>query len=287
VPGKRVLRQLVPIQLRQLGSALVVIGILHVASGVALAQTEDPTADQIVNRAVARSERQRVSGVGLEYEATIEEFTEHLEGDGTVDKTESQTFKQYALEGVLYEELLTKNGELLDEDDFRDEMESREEFAEDVRERRVKGEEPLPRGDNDVDFDQEFVERYDYALVGEATVAGHECWIIYLVPSDMDLPSSRNIDSALNNSTGHLSISKDDYGLVQVEFEMARSARFWWGLLGTLRDTKGRLEFTRVAEGVWLPHIVDIQSDLRILLRGRVRRVVREWSEYVPVSVAQ
>jgi hypothetical protein len=271
----------------KLGIALVVIGILHVASGVALAQTEDPTADQIVNRAVARSERQRVSGVGLEYEATINEFTEHLEGDGTVDKTERQTFKQYPLEGVLYEELLTKNGELLDEDDFRDEMESREEFAEDVRERRVKGEEPLPRGDNEVDFDQEFVERYDYSLVGEATVAGHECWIIYLVPSDMDLPSSRNIDSALNNSTGHLSISKDDYGLVQVEFEMARSARFWWGLLGTLRDTKGRLEFTRVAEGVWLPHIVDIQSDLRILLRGRVRRVVREWSEYVPVSVAQ
>ena len=78
----------------------------------------------------------------------------------------------------------------------------------------------------------------------------------------------------------------DDYGLVRVEFEMARSVRFWFGLLGTLRNTTGRLEFARVADGVWLPTIVDITTDQRVLFRNVRRRIIREWDEYVPLSLA-
>ena len=189
-------------------------------------------------------------------------------------------------EGVLFEELIARDHEPLDEANLRDELNKKEEFAEDVRDRRVNNEELIPKNEIQVDFDREFVERYEYSLVGEAVVNGHSCWIIYLVPRDGDLSASRNIDNALNNSTGHLSISKEDFGLVRVEFQMARSVRFWWGLLGTLRDTKGQLEFTRVADGVWLPSLVDIQSDLRILFRSIRRRIVRQWNDYAPIGAS-
>lgn len=268
------------------GIVLVALAAIPVASVSTLAQTEEPSSEQIVNLAVARADRQRESQADLKYESTIHVITERLRGDGSVDKTETETYRQYPLEGVLFEELITRDGEPLDEDDLRDELERKEEFAEDVRERRVKGEELVPKGEYQVDFDQEFVERYEYSFVGETIIRGHSCWIIYLVPRDGDLPASRNIENALNNSTGHLYISKDDYGLVRVEFEMARSARFWWGLLGTLRGTKGLLEFIRVAEGVWSPSSVDIQSDMRILIRSRHRRVVRSWSAYVLIPAA-
>ena len=66
---------------------------------------------------------------------------------------------------------------------------------------------------------------------------------------------------------------------------MAKSVRFWGGILGTLRNTIGRLEFTRVAERVWMPTTIDIRFDLRILFRNIRRRIVREWAEYSPLRV--
>ena len=65
----------------------------------------------------------------------------------------------------------------------------------------------------------------------------------------------RQIDNALNNSTGRIWVSQDDYGVARVEFEMAQSVRFWGGILGTLRNTVGRLEFVRVAANVWAHEI--------------------------------
>ena len=268
------------------GFALVVLAAIPSASIPRIAQTEEPGADEIVSLAVSRANRQRESNADLKYESTISVITEHLRGDGSVDKTETETRRQYSVEGVLFEELIARDGEPLDEDDLRDEFERKEDFAEDVRERRVKGEELVPKGEFQVDFDQEFVDRYEYSLVGETVIRGHSCWIIYLVPRDGDAPENRNIEKALNNSTGHLYISKDDYGLVRVEFEMARSARFWWGLLGTLRDYKGQLEFIRVGDSVWFPSSVEIQLDMRILIRSRRRRVVRTWNDYSSVAVA-
>ena len=61
---------------------------------------------------------------------------------------------------------------------------------------------------------------------------------------------------------------------------MSNSVRFWGGILGTLRNTVGRLEFTRVADQVWMPTTIDIKFDLRILFRNIRRRIVREWAEY-------
>ena len=251
-----------------------------------VAAVQELTADEIVERAVQRAQMQRDSQADLEFTATIHARTERLDGDGEVEEAENRTYAQYAFEGVLFEEWVAVEGQPLDADDIRDGAERKEEFAEDVRERRADEEDPRPDDPNRVDFDDEFVNRYDYSIIGEDVVNGHRCWAIYLSPRDDDLPVRRGIDNALNNSTGHLWISMDDYGLVRVEFEMARSVRFWFGLLGTLRNTTGRLEFGRVADGVWLPTIVDIKTDQRVLIRNVRRRILREWSDYsrVPSS---
>ena len=245
-----------------------------------VAAVQELTADEIVERAVQRAETQRESQAALEYTATIHSKTERLDGDGEVEEAENRTYAQYAFEGVLFEEWVAMEGQSLDADDIRDEAERKEEFAEEVRERRADGEDPRPDDPNRVDFDEEFVNRYDFSIIGQDVVNGHPCWAIYLSPRDGDLPVRRGIDNALNNSTGHLWISMDDYGLVRGEFEMARSVRFWFGLLGTLRNTTGRLEFGHVAEGVWLPTVVDIKTDQRVLFRNVRRRILREWTDY-------
>ncbi len=242
--------------------------------------------EDIVSRAVERAERQRASGQELFYRARIESRLEQLADDGRVEETERESFALYAVEGVMFEELVRRDGEALDEDEIRDEAERREEFRENVRERLKEGESPQPEREDSVEFDQEFVSRYRFSLVGEEAVDGHACWIVYLAPRSEDLPVRRRIDNALNNSTGRLWISQDDFGVARVEFEMARSVRFWGGILGTLRNARGRLEFTRVADDVWLPENVDIQIDLRILFSNIRRRILRDFEGYTRTSMA-
>ena len=249
------------------------------------ARGQEPTADEIVDLAVARAEEQRDLGLDQAFEATLESITEQLDGDGRVKETERETYRQYPVEGVIFEELVAREGEPLDEDDAEDEVERREKFAKEVRERRAKGEDPEPEDENRVAFDREFVERYQFELVGEETLDGVDCWVVPLEPKPGKLPERRRIDTALNKSTGTLWISQDDYGLALVEFEMASSVRFWGGILGTLRNTVGRLEFRRYDDTTWVPKLIDIRLDLRILFNNIRRRIVREWIEYSPLPV--
>ena len=95
-----------------------------------------------------------------------------------------------------------------------------------------------------------------------------------------DLPVNGRMDHALNNATGKVWVSKQDFGLARVEFEMAKSVRFWGGIIGTLRNTVGRLDFDRIDEDVWLLTNLSVQLDLRILFRNIRRRISLDWEGY-------
>lgn len=246
---------------------------------------QDLSAQDIVNLAVARAAEQQASEVDLRFQVTVESITEHLDGEGQVRKTERETHRQYPIEGLWFEELIAKEGQPLDEDDARSEQQRRKEFAEDIRKRRAKGEDPLEEDEGRIDFDEEFVSRYTFRIAGEEVANGYTCWVVDFAPRGNDLPVRRRIDNALNNSTGRLWISQDDYGLARADFEMVKSVRFWGGVLGTLRNTAGRLEFARVANQVWMPKTIEVKLDLRVVFRNIRRRIVREWTGYSPLRV--
>lgn len=259
--------------------AAAAVGALVAAAGLAApAAGQEWTAQEIVDRAVARADEQRQAGA--RYRATFEAITERLNGDGEVEGTERATYEQYPLEGVIYEELVAREGEPLDAGDAREERERRRDFVEEVRERRARGVDPRPEDENRVELNDDFISRYQSSIVGEEEREGYDCWIIQLVPRPGDLPVNRRIDTALNKSTGRLWIVKEDFGLNRVEFEMDEPVRFWGGIAGVLRNTVGRLQFMRTDEGSWVPKRIDIRLDLRIVFWNLRRRIVREWDEY-------
>ncbi len=290
-------------------SAAAAVGALLAAAGLAAPATgQEWTAQEIVERAVARADGQRDAQEDIRYHSRFESITEKLSGDGEVEEAERETYEQYPLEGVLYEELVAREGEPLDADDAREERERRggfvrggggggggepldaddareererrREFVEEVRERRARGVDPRPEDENRVELNDDFISRYQYSIVGEEVREGYDCWIIQLVPRPGDLPVNRRIDTALNKSTGRLWIVKEDFGLSRVEFEMDEPVRFWGGIAGVLRNTVGRLQFIRTDEGAWVPKRIDIRLDLRIVFWNLRRRIVREWDEY-------
>ena len=243
--------------------------------------------DEIVARAVDRVESQRESRAELAFESLILTTTENLDADLQVRETERQTYRQYAVVGAPYEELIARDGEPLDEDEVRDEADRKEAFIREVRERVARGEDPAPEVETRVEFDRDFVDRYRFTLQGEDTVDGHPSWILYMEPRSGGLPVRRSIDTALNNATGRLWIARDDFGLIRAEFELTEPVRFWGGILGTLRGATGRMEYVRVADGVWLPERLDVTIDLRILFGNIRRRIIREWSDYAPFGTGE
>jgi len=245
----------------------------------ALAQTPID-ADEIVARSVERARFQREQEADLGYQSVYVMLEESLDGDGQVQETERRTYRRYPLEGAIYDELIAVEGEPLAEKTVREERERREKFLEDVRKRRANGQPPQPEDENAVEFDEDFVSRYRFTLVGEETVDTHPSWMLSFEPRDGDLPVRRRIDHALNNAIGRIWVSQDDYGVARVEFEMSRSVRFWGGIIGTLRNTVGRLQFDRIDEGVWLPVDMNIRLDLRIFFSSIRRRIIMDWQEY-------
>ncbi len=261
------------------------IGVLLALGGPAVpAGAQAWTAQEIVDRVVARAAAQREAQDDLRYRATFEALTEQLNGDGEVEETEHETYEQYPLEGVIYEALVAREGIPLTAEDARKEQARRREFIEEVRERRARGIDPRREDENRVELDEDFISRYQYALVGEEVRAGYDCWIVQLVPRPGDLPVRRRIDNALNKSTGRLWVVKEDFGVSRVEFEMNEPVRFWGGIVGVLRNTVGHLEFTRTAEGAWVRKAIDIRLDLRIVFWNRRRHIVQQWTEYTPIS---
>jgi len=243
---------------------------------------EPIAAEEIVARSIARAEAQREQESELGYQSVYVMLEESLDGDGDVEKVERRTYRRYPLEGAIYDELVAVDDEPLTDKELREERERREDFVGEVRKRRAKGQPPQPEDENAVEFDEAFVSRYQFTLVGEEAIDAHRCWKLDFEPRGGDLPVRRRIDHALNNASGTIWVSQDDYGVARVEFEMSRPVRFWGGILGTLRNTVGRLQFDRIDEGVWLPVDMHIRLDLRIFFSNIRRRIIMDWREYEP-----
>ena len=255
-------------------ACLLLSGTLGEAGG------QNPSAEEIIDQTVARAITQQESDAATRFESTFVSVLDSLDGDGNVEKTERELYRRYPVEGVLVDELLEKNGSVLSEKEARKEQEKREEYIREARRRMGRGDEPETGDERQVRFDSDFVDRYDWAILGEETLRDHKAWVLSLKPREGKLPVRRRMDHALNKSTGKIWVAQDDYGLVRVEFQMLESVRFWGGLLGTLRDTVGRLEFDRIEPGVWLPVELDIRFDLRILVKNIRQRVRRQWEGY-------
>jgi hypothetical protein len=201
-------------------------------------------------------------------------------GDGEITGTEESLYSKYPLYGALYEELIEKEGKPLTEEETREEAKKRDKFIKEVKNRIAEGKDPQPEDEQRVRFDREFMQRYQTSLLGTENLRGYSCWVVYFEPKEGKLPVKRRMDEALNKSTGRMWVSQDDYGLVRAEFEMREPIRYLGGILATVRNTVGKLEFERIESEIWFPSDFEIKLDMRILFKNIRRHIVMNWSDY-------
>jgi hypothetical protein len=234
-----------------------------------------------VDRAAARAEDQYQAGIDAHFESEVISAVASLDGKKKVTGTEVSKLRQYPLQGALYEELIEKDGRRLNPKELRDEAKKKQKFIGEVQKRRDRGEHPQPERGPDVRFNQEFISRYSMEIAGSETLRGHHCWLIEFKPREGKLPVRKRIDRALNQSTGKIWISQDDYGVVRLEFALRKPFKYWGGLVAVIRNTDGILDFERVEPNIWLPVGFDLKLDIKVMLFKNIRKhFTKRWSDY-------
>ena len=249
------------------------------------AAASPPNAHAILDRALDRAAAQEQARLELDFESLLDSTVESLNGDGDATDTETVRYRRYPLEGLLYEELIARDGRPLDDEEAGEEAERRGEFVEEARKHAERGE-PYDPNEMAVRFDRELMDRYDIALIGTEVVGVHTCWVLSFEPREGRLPDNRRMDKALNRSTGRLWIAQDDYGVARISFEMKRPFRYVWGLVATLRHAAGQLEYERVDHNLWTPARFDLELDLRVFFKGIRRRIRQVWVEHTRIGAS-
>ena len=265
---------------RLLLSALCLTVIIAFCSGPVSAE-ENLSADAIVERAVDRAEKQDRSMVEANYKSEAVTKYQSLDADGRITDTVTSRSIQYPLHGAVFEELVEKDGRPLNEKEIKKEEEKKRDFIREVETRRTRGDYIQPTKDEKIRFNREFTERYRYKLEKTEVVRGHPCWAISFKPKPGDLPVRNRMDRALNQMTGTLWVSEDDYGLVRVEFALRKPFKYWGGFLAVIRKTDGWVDYTRVDANVWLPLHFHLNLDLRVMMVKNIRRLItKDWFRY-------
>ena len=241
----------------------------------------NPPPARILDLALERAEGNEDAGVELAFECFVEGTVETLGADGAVLDVESTRKRRYALEGEMYEELVARDGQGLDDAGARKEAKRKAGFIRAARRRAARGEDRDPK-DRRTRFDRSLMSRYRTVLKGTEEVRGHACWVLDYAPRSGRLPSEGAMDRALNQSTGTLWILRSNYELARILFEMREPVRYFWGLFASLKQADGRIEFEPVGDGTWLPSSFQLELDVALLagIKSVRRRIGMRWVDY-------
>ena len=252
-----------------------------------LGTAQEPSAQEVLDRALDRADAQFEAYSDAQFESSVYSEVRRLDARMEVIETAQERFRQYPLQGALFDELVEKDGRQLTGKEKKQEAKRREKFIREVNKRKTRGQHPQPERNPSIRFNHELMDRYDVAHAGTENLRGHDCWVLTFHPKEGKLPTRNRMDPALNNSSGRIWIAREDYGLARVEFAMDKPFKYWGGLLATIRSTEARLEFDRVSPDVWLPLDFDFEFDIEILSLKSIRRhFVKKWSNYSRATVA-
>ena len=240
---------------------------------------DTPSVSEIMALAMARAESQDETSAELWFESLILTTVDTLDGDDRVTETLTSLHKRYPLEGALYEEMVERDGEPLNDDDLREEQKRKEEFREEAVAAAESGDAVETDDERQLRFDDDLMGRYRAEVTGRESVRGEPCWVVDFEPREGKLPENTRMDKVLNRSTGRAYVSRQDHGIVRIEFELREPVRYMWGMIASLSRATGRLDFSRVEPNIWLPQEFDMRIDIRVFFRTTRRRVVREWVE--------
>ncbi len=243
----------------------------------------EPSEKEILSRALERGLANNKHRAEQAYSFRHLRISEKLNKQAQPTRVEKRLYQVVPIRNVRYERLLEKDGEPLSKKEQKAERRKEAKF----RRRLERDRDARKSNSNEVRFNRELVDRYRFRVEGTGELHGRMVYRLSFEPKSGKLPVRRRIDRALNNSRGRIWLDRGSYEIVRVEFELIRSTRIWWGILGSISHVDGMMDRKEGEDGIWFPSYFRLYLKGRILFKSLHSRRESHWSDFKRVSEAQ
>src|SRR5579884_1790085 len=247
----------------RLGKRVTSSWLLLVAIGFPLGAVADtPAVNEIVRKSVAANESDWKAAPNYAY--TERDVETKKDGAPVV-----KTYQVMMIDGSQYNRLIAVNDRPLspaenaaEEQKLRQETQRRNSESPRARARRVAKYQRERHQDHQMMA--EMMTAFNWHLVGEGALDGHDCYILDATPKPGYIPHSRET-RVLVGMRGRLWVDKDTYHWVKVEAEVVKPVEFGMFIAKVGPGTKFELEQRPVGNGLWLPAHFSMKVNASVL----------------------
>ena len=253
------------------------------ASGALLAQGSQPDAREIVRKSVDldQSNWQRMK----DYTWIARQSDRNLDSKGQMKSEKTDEWETVVIYGEPHRRMLKRDGKPLPAQDERKEQEKLDQAvakrAQETPEQRARREaEREKEREKDREFLREVPDLFDFKMLGEEKVDGHDVWVISATPKPGAQPRHGDAKPLLK-VRAKVWIDKAEYQWVRLEAETTATISFGLFIARLNPGAKLIFEQTRVNDEVWLPKREVVRGAARL---GLVKKLAGEeettWNNY-------
>ena len=190
--------------------------------------------------------------------------------EGAVKKHEINTYDVTILYDESYLRRIRKDDKPLTDKEERKEAEKLDRFVAERKNESAKEHEKRvakreKERQEDRAFTRDIINAYDFRLVGEEQVDGHDTYVVDTTPRQDFHPTQPHAD-VLSKLRVKFWISKEDYGWVKLEAEVLDTISWGFFLVRIHKGAQIRFEQTRVNDEIWLPRRMSLNASARVAL---------------------
>ncbi|SPE57265.1 conserved exported hypothetical protein [Verrucomicrobia bacterium] len=249
------------------------------AQGAAYAQTY-LAADEIMQRAVARTEHAAARPEQTGYSFTKLTVTEQLDAAGNVKERKERVYQVWVRGGSTYGKLVEVNGHPPAPAESKLQAENEQNV------RMVVGTSKSGKGDNRENFlTPEIAAHFNFTLAGQEPINGRLAYRLQFQPKDPTAPAHRIVDRLLNRISGTLWIDAEEFEIAHAELHLGSEVDVLGGVIGSLRKLAYTLTRTRLADGIWLNTFSSGDFEGRKLLESLRFRTKSRATDFRPLGV--
>jgi len=137
---------------------------------------------------------------------------------------------------------------------------------------------------SDFAVDRNFLQRFEFTLVGREIINDRPTLILDLVPAAKKPPEPELKDRIINKMAGRVWVDEAESVLVQADFHLTEKVNVVGGIVGAIMSFSLSFNRARTAEGLWFTPRLDWQLDAREVF---VRRTMAVHEEITEVQLAR
>jgi hypothetical protein len=227
--------------------AVAVLALIALAAATTAARAQSTlTVDDIIQKAVARTQQALSKSPSHDYTYTKVSVVEELDATGKIKDRKEKVYQVSLASGETWVKLISVNGQAPGEADRKQHAEN------EMNVQKLTGSSKQKKDNREVLLTPELVARFDFELVTEKIINGRRAYQVAFRPKNPEPPVRHLIDRLLNRISGTIYIDAEEFEIAQTEITLGSEVNLLGGIAGSLKKLAYTMTRTRLDDGIWL-----------------------------------